>query len=1084
MLTGHTSEWIAAFAAAAGVALGSLALAQSTVITPGGTPETGKINLSEITGRDFAGQRIPAGVQVSDVVLRAQRTWAWPELGPTAEMGPDGILRGTQRMLLQGDVRLNIAGNRFTAAQAVVWVQSIGPSSRPPGSGPDAPGPDQRIRQIVVQFDRVSDPGAEAGFAHAADRLLVSAVVDGTLTLHSEVVVTGRPPDGSGLQFVRESEQRMARYIRGIAGLPENPEEIPAVLMPGVVSGDIRPGLSRPYEPNSPIPIDKVGTIPETAGGSSGPAEPLFASGGSVTFAVGTRSPANPPAPNFGEAAGNSEYIRLQRGEDDNTLLLSGGVVVQYSDYRKNRNLIITAERAVVFLPPGPLTQLAKFDKDSIRGIYLEGDVVATDGQYTLRGPRVFYDIAKNKAVMADAVFSTVDAKSGIPIYIRAKTLRQEAANQVTAESARLSTSAFFDPVFAVGARSISVSQPPPNKSAGGRNITYVDAQSLTLQAGGLPFFWLPRFRGEVDELPLQDVRFENSSGSGSAIKTTWNVFGLFGAKRPEGINLRALIDFYFERNFGLGLQSDWNRDGFNGKVFGYMLPDDTGTDVLSNGTRVQNDGEFRGIALAENRWDLTSSWALFGEFSSISDPTFVDAFFKDLGREGREITTDAYIRYIGGNSSFGALAKGTLIDFIPNQYLLQSQGYVVNRVPEFKYSRLADDLLSGVQPGLLTWSQQYSASRMRFAFDDTPASVYGFTTNAKAQQALGLNANQSKADFLTSIGYTQEEITRLDTRQELTTTLDFNPFKVVPFVVGRATWYDKPIEEFFGGAAPQDADADLRAWYATGVRVGTEITHVDDDIESSFLDIHRIRHVIQPSATAWTAGSTITQGSLPVYDQDVENINTGSAVRAGATQIWQTQRGGPGRWRSVDLLKVTTDFTFSSADVNDDSPIGRFDDARPEYSFLGNYFTAEGTWQASDIVGVTGGIIYDFDLNQPARTVAGLIFQHTPEMSVWAQLRYINALNSTLVDQGLTYQLTRKYSFGYALVYDADENNLQSINFNIRRRFREAVFGVKVQYDNIADETSVGIVFEPQLAAQEQQQQQRLRSLGRDVGQ
>jgi hypothetical protein len=39
--------------------------------------------------------------------------------------------------------------------------------------------------------------------------------------------------------------------------------------------------------------------------------------------------------------------------------------------------------------------------------VYLEDNVIATDGVYTVRSPRVYYDLARNKAVLLDAVFFT-----------------------------------------------------------------------------------------------------------------------------------------------------------------------------------------------------------------------------------------------------------------------------------------------------------------------------------------------------------------------------------------------------------------------------------------------------------------------------------------------------------------------------------------------------------------------------------------------------------------------------------------------------------------------------------------------------
>lgn len=1049
------------------VAGGALGLPATMAQVASSAAKAPEVDVSQITGRDFGGVSLPSSVQAGDLIIRANRAWVWSEGGGGNEVGPDGLPMGTQRMYLQGDISIQLGRYTFTAAQAVLWVRSS-------GAGLASGDPDRQVREIAIQFDRVSDPGSQAGFAQAADRLLVTARADGTVSMRADSLSTGRPGAGGGVgaeaNFLRESEQRFARHLRQLAGADQSgAAEIVGVPAPGVTEGPILPGRARPYEPNSPIAKRPAVVLSETPSGSGGVVDdPLFTKGGVVTFAVGTRATTTPTAPEFGDPVGDSEFIRLVRGEEgaDNTLLLTGGVALQYTDLRKTRNLMITAERAVVFLQPGPIASMGRFGAEQLRGVYLEGDVVATDGQYTLRGPRVFYDLNANRAVMAEAVFSTVDPKLGIPIYVRAKTLRQEAANRFTAEGARLATSSFFEPVFSVGASTITVSQAAP-EAPGQAPRTYFETGMLTLRAGGVPFFAVPGFSGEIVDIPLEDIRVESLSGSGGAIKTTWNLPSLLGLQKIDGLNVRALIDGYFDRGIGLGTRTDWNTTGkpgaqLKGGVLAYTLPSDTGRDTLSTGEKRDVDDEFRGIVLADNIWQITPKWTLSAEVAAISDARFVDAFFREQGQESREFTTAAELRYLDDNQRFGVLAKANLQDFVANQYLLQSQGYSVNKLPEISYARIADDILPGVQPGLLTWTHEYSATRMRFVFDNTPVSGFGFSNDFLARRTFGVNANQSIAERLRAAGYTREDVLRANTRQELVATLDVEGVKVSPFIVGQFTAYDQKVGEFNTVADAGARDEQYRGFWAGGSRFSTTFTRVDDGVESGLFDLHRVRHIVEPNATVWSGGTTLTQGNLPVYDDTVESINNGSAVRTGINQTWQTQRGGPGRWRSVDVLKVNTDIVFSTADADKESPIGRFNESRPEYSFLGDYFTADVAWQATDVVGLVFSTVYDLDYNQPARTVAGGTIQHTPEFATYAQVRYLNALNATYVDAGVTYTLTKKYTVGTGVTYDTDEGELQDLSATLRRRFSDATIGVRLGYNNIIGETSVSAVFEP----------------------
>lgn len=1063
-----------ALVCAAGMAVslwGSPAIAQTP---PRQLPTFARsIEPGSITGREFSGLRIAAARQLGDVVITADRAWTWAEAGNAGEVGLDGLPVATQRLFLQGDVQIDIGGYHFTAVRAVVWMQAIGASA----SRPD--DPDFRVRQFAIAFDRVSDPGAQAGFAQAADRLLVTAALDGAVKLRCESVSPERPDAPPQGVFLKEGEAMLAAQLRRQLdpSLPETP--LPPPRVPDLRQSLLTPGQSRPFEPNAGF-AQRGPTAADLA--PTNPTDPLFAKDGVITFAVGTSLPTGATAPQFDEAAGETETVKLIRGEEDNVVLLSGGVALQYKDLRKYRNLQITAERAVVFLEPGPLTQLAQFGADQVKGVYLEGDVVATDGQYTLRGPKVYYDFAQNKAIMVDAVFTTFDTRMNLPIYVRAKSLRQEAASEFSVEGARLSTSSFFTPMFSVGASKISIKQQTVDAtpSAPSGKATYLDARGVTLRLGDVPFFWLPNYSGEIAEIPLTDIRVESSSGSGAALKTTWDVFGLLGERKPDGLDIKLLLDGYFDRGAAIGTKVRWQRDDHDGQLFAWGLIHDEGRDVLSTGARIDANNDFRGVLFGEDTWKLDDNWTLQLELANQSDPRVVDAFYRDVAREGRELASSAYLRYLDNNQMFTALVKGNLNNYVPNQYILQSLGYTVDKLPEVSYKRLADDVAKGVAPGFLTWSHEYTFSRVRFDFVDPKVRDYGLDTFGRAMAFAGITPDQSLADELKAAGLDDTDVMRFDTRQELNLVLDANPFKITPFVVGRFTGYDKEISKFFANSP--EGDQKYRYFYAAGSRFSTEFVRVDDGVENTIFDLHRTRHIIEPNVTVWTGASNITQDNLPVFDDTVESINTGSTVRAGVNQVWQTKRGGPGRWHNVDVFKLSTDVVFSTSDADKESTIGRFFDYRPEYSFLGNYLTADAAWQVTDSIALSANSIYDLDLHQQARTTIGGMIQHWPEFSTFAQVRYVNALDATYVDLGVTYKLTRRYDFSAYATYDTDRTELQEISGTLRRKWPEATIGVKASYDNIRDETSIGVVFEPQAVANRGgfERVQRLRDIGR----
>src|SRR4029453_16534656 len=106
-------------------------------------------------------------------------------------------------------------------------------------------------------------------------------------------------------------------------------------------------------------------------------------------------------------------------------------------------------------------------------------------------------------------------------------------------------------------------------------------------------------------------------------------------------------------------------------------------------------------------------------EGSYVGDPTFVPAFFRNQAETAREFTNSAYLRRLEDDTALTFLGKGEFMDFTPNEYLQQSSGYNTDKLPEAMYTRLADDLLAGVAPGLLSYSSEYRFSRMRLNFTE-----------------------------------------------------------------------------------------------------------------------------------------------------------------------------------------------------------------------------------------------------------------------------------------------------------------------------------------------------------------------------
>lgn len=1005
-----------------------------------GRGASAQIDPELLTGRDFAGVLFPDQPRDADLSIATSRAWVW-NVDPSARAGGSP----TQRISLVGDVQVTLGSYRFTASRASVWLQNIAPQ----GSDP--------VRQVAIYFDRVADPAAQASVSYAADRLLVTGVLAGDLSIRADILRDARPAPSA---FLAESEARLARYL---ASITDTALPVPTPrTRPADRPGPIQPGISRPFEPDSPFdqPADPVPTTPMIQ-----PTTPIFSGTGVISFTAGHHAPADTPS------------IRLI---DNRTILLSSGVVLEYADSSapllseqgvetnpNRRNLQMRAERAVIFLTQDALESIDRFSAQDVEAIYLEGGFEVTDQQrsvgpggvvvagaeYTLRSPRVFYDVQNDRAHLVDAVFSTFDQQRGVPLYLRAKALRQLSKDTYSARSARLSTSSFAEPHLSIGASEITITQ--RQNPAGGSPQTFVDAKDLTIRAGSVPFFYYPRFDGRVRNVPLTEFGVSNSSSSGTAVRTAWDFFGLTGFEPPRGLDAELLLDLYFDRGPALGFKADWSNDTAEGDVFVYTLPQDNGEDRLSSGVRRGRDHEFRGVYLFQHRWDASEEWTVFLEGAFFSDENVLDAFFRPIAQTSRELTNRALFRRQDDNSALYIQAQGDINDFTPNQYLLQSRGYSTQKLPGVSYFVEELNLLPD-EPGLLTYSAEYHADRLKLNFTEPTADELGFNTARRADRFFGISPDQSPADALRAQGLTESDTYRIDTRQQLTADLGTGPFEIKPFVAGRATAYSREFDDY-----SRDAESS-RLWGSVGVSVSATLSRVYDNAQSRLLDIDRIRHIVTPNLTAWWAGADLSENDLPVYDERVESLATGSTVRLGVQQTLQTMRGGPGRQRSVDFVTLDTNLVLSSEDAYDDTQIGRYFDSRPEYSNLGNYVTNELTWQITDATAFALESVYDFERNQPAYTSIGGIIDHSQNFRTSIALRTINPRDATYLDLAGRLKLTDKWSITNRAVYDTERDEFQSLSATFDRELPSATIGVSVRYNQVRDETSVGVRVRP----------------------
>ena len=907
----------------------------------------------------------------------------------------EGVGSDTRRALLSGQVVLRLGVTELEAERAVVW---IGP--------PDARG----ASEVFAYLEGVDSPAGDAAVTVRASTLSVQGRVrsDGPPTLTADVVDRGRPE----ASIVLEGEQVLREQLRQLAS-----------------EGQVSAGLDRRRAPVVPAwSPEAIGALPDEGGR-------IFAEDGVFSFGA----------------------ERLVRVEEDasGALLATGGVDVQYQG-RDGRGLVMRAQRAVVYLSDGATGDPSALAADQVSAIYLEGDVVASDGDYTVRGPRFLYDVERDRGLVLDAVFYAFDAFEGLPLYLRAESLRQTTSSTFRADGAMVTNTAFARPTLSIGASSVTVQRVPSVRGAGSRNIA--TARNITPRVAGLPVGYFPWFRGDPERFPLRAISFNNTTSNGREVRTRWDLYSLIGVEPVEGTELSFLADALLGRGPGLGLDFEADLDRSRSRVFMYGILNDTGQDRLTSGRRVDREGEFRGLFEATHRATLGAGWRVFAEVASVSDVNFVDSLFEERAESGREMRSGVTLRRVrpGNQLTFEATAPAN--EFVVQEYILQTDGYGARRLPEVRFHLLEEDLLPVSNPGLLTYSSETRAGAVGLTLNEHTAADYGYT-GAGDPALFGLAPGQTFASAARARGLSEANVLRFDTRNEVVADLggEIPGLEMSPFVVGRFTGYDDRFLDF----SPAETQRH-RLWAGGGVRVGTEFSKTDNEARSRLLGINRVRHIVEPTVTLWHGATSVDQSELPVYDESVESLAEGSAVRFGLNQTWQTQRGGPGRWRSVDVLRLDVDVVASTGESERESPIGFWYDTQPELSQLGEFATASSVWQASSAVAFAGRVVHDNARSRTAMATTGVLFQHTPLVSTSAEMRYLGAEDSTLANVGANYKLTSRYTVSTGTSFDTETEQFQTINARVERRMQNVLFGLSLRYNNVRNETSASLVFEP----------------------
>ncbi len=841
-----------------------------------------------------------------------------------------------------------------------------------------------------------------------------------------------------------------------------------------VVSGDVFSAVDRRHEASfvsvrsEPIYLRGMAALSPLA---FGPGIPQ----GAQTPAVPRRVPADPLGPpttvdpvrlgapdeseerypvHIASATAAMSEIQVTPLPDGQEVIIASGRFYLWQQQPDGRMIEFMADSVVLYLESGQFDLAdertgSELGRGQIRTAYLGGNIVFTESERTVRADELYYDFRNQRALIVNASLRVFDQDRGIPVYLRAEKLGRVSETLFEAENVQLTTSEFYLPQVSINASRMillteehSIAQRDPETVD--LASTY-DARLYDIEAryGNVPFFRWPHMRTDFvrPDTALSRIRVGNDSDFGTFVETRWHLARLLGLPDVPGMDSRFALDYFSKRGVGTGIDAEYETDNAIGSFIGYVMTD-RGEDDLGRTPDRRNldpDKDIRGRFSFRHRQFLEDGWQLTLETSYLSDRHFLEWMYRDEFYTDKEQETLIYAKRIWDNQAFSILGKVRLNDF-------ERQ---TEELPTIEYHRLGQSFWDHQ----LTWysSTQVSRLRERFDKDDLAPGTGGFYS------------------FVHS-------------RNEINWPLTVGTFKIVPFAAGSYGFEDRDsfALDIRGNATGRESSVFLGE---TGVRGSTMFWKEDPTVQSAFWNLNGLRHIITPYfETAF-------------YQSSDSAIDMRDYVHVGATQRWQTRRGGEHSVQTVDWMRLDTNLTWVSDGA--DSAIGpglQFDAATNRYVGPPTYgparfvyhnpaipflvrrdsayygmsrdtLAADYEWRVSDTFTLLSDANYDLQSGHLQGLNIGVSRYVNPDISYYVGSRYLRPIEVNVDTNGdgnfdihekgshsvigaITWQMTPRYAVTFAQEYNFDFGHNVRSDLTVIRQYHRLFYAVSLSID------------------------------------
>jgi hypothetical protein len=945
--------------------------------------------LLELTGHAAIGQVDPSNGEGQQDISSTRRSWPSQDLHVTAGvLLSHKVAPGQHLLLCQEGFSMAVGGRQYTSSRGLVWIS---PSGTKADRGSKGGYQIQAYLAGRISSQKVGDgQGVDLGetVLERDKAVVVKASING------EVFVTGDKSDAENPWKLPLYQEAMTAFQKAGLRLPPAPEPLP-----GPVSAKADAG-----EPNKP----------------------------SVGYTINW-APLTDVAPQLER--------RLEDGQEIITLI--GRIYIWWEQptdkktkepelFELEADTLVVWRKATGTKPQG--MDALGTQVEGASDIYVSGNIVLRQGQRTIYADELYYDLRQKRALAKNVVMKSFDPTRNIPIYIRAKELRQVAENEFEAQDIVLTTSEFWKPQLSLTAARIHIAdktrEAGPDATASDSDFD-VELKKVRFKYGDVTLLALPTVRAnrERPDVPIRSIRTGYDSTYGATLETRWYLNRLLGLREPAGTDSTLSVDYYGKRGPGGGVEINYEREEYFGSLLGYVI-EDRGEDRLSRTRRdIDVPEDLRGRFRLQHRQYLPYGWQLTAEASYLSDQNFLEQFYRTEFNVGKEQETLLYLKRIQDNWGLAFLGKVRTNDFLDQ----------VEELPSAEYHLTGQSLFDD----RFTFFSDNQVSRYRYRFSPD-------------------NPLHEPDDFFLFSG----------TRNELDLPLTVGKSKIVPFVAGTLGYDDGA--GFHAALDEAQAPPEDGVWIGeAGVRASVQpYWNVYPDVRSRLWDLNQLRHVIAPSVTAVEyAASDVVADQRNTLDLQI-------------AQRWQTKRGPAEHLRTVDWLELKTDFVW----VDDSNPESAGADRflwndpfiplvnrsgrvvppldRRSTSLFGprqDYTSTDAILRLTDATSLLGDVYYGMQTGAIEQADIGFSRLCWPDLNYYVGARYLRRFNfgqgersSKAVTFAVTYVLDPRYTLVLSEQYDFDYGANIATDVTLVRKYQRMNLALTFSVDESLDEQRI----------------------------